>query len=456
MSITLLEKVLLGVVVFTTFLSACKQEEPGTVNSLDDELITQLDNNAANDGIAEYILPNSDDFAAIPQDPRNPLNAAKVKLGQLLFHETGIAINPNKPESEGQYSCASCHHAPGGFQACLPQGISEGGTGYGVTGEGRTLAVGYEVEDADLQPLRTPSVMHAAFQTNQLWNGQFGGTHLNEGTQSQWTADTPKETNHLGYEGTEIQAIAGLKVHRMGIENSIVTTNPEYVSLFNEAFPELAGNDDLITRETAGLAIAAYERTLMANRAPFQKWLKGDHDAMSESEKIGAILFFGKGQCGSCHTGPALNSMKFYALGMNDLHMGSYGDAFLVDAEAKDHLGRGGFTGKITDMFKFKVPQLYNLKDSPFYGHGSSFRSIKEIVEYKNEAVAENPNVPDFRLANEFQKLYLSDTEIEHIANFIENGLRDPELNRYVPNVLPSGNCFPNNDQDSQFDLGCQ
>ena len=50
---------------------------------------------------------------------------------------------------------------------------------------------------------------------------------------------------------------------------------------------------------------------------------------------------------------------------------------------------------------------------------------------------------------------HLSDEEIEDLVNFIENGLYDPDLFRYVPDVLPSGNCFPNADILSQIDQGC-
>ena len=212
--------------------------------------------------------------------------------------------------------------------------------------------------------------------------------------------------------------------------------------------------DDLCNRTNAGLAIAAYERTMLSNQAPFQQWLRGDMDAMSAEEKQGALLFFGKAKCNSCHTGPALNSMAFYGMGMKDLFETTeitYGAG--VDSDA--NLGRGGFTKKAIDYYKFKVPQLYNLKDSPFYGHGSSFRTIREVIEYKNAAVAENPSVPPSQLAVEFVPLNLTDEEIGLLVTFIESGLYDPNLVRYEPEEIRSGNCFPANDPASQEDLGC-
>ena len=128
-----------------------------------------------------YRLPESTDFNAIPQDPRNPLTKAKVALGGFLFHETAISVDAKDSNLNGTFSCASCHHASAGFQAGTFQGIGEGGQGFGVRGENRTPMS--HIVDADVQPVKSPSSMNGAYQPNQLWNGQFGATYLNEGTE---------------------------------------------------------------------------------------------------------------------------------------------------------------------------------------------------------------------------------------------------------------------------------
>lgn len=442
--------------VAVSILSGCQedsivdnpQSEP---NALDVELEAALTSASNGEGISYYKLPTS--LSEIPQDPRNPLTAAKVELGKLLYHETGIATTPHREEGRFTYSCASCHHADGGFQACLPQGISEGGVGFGLHGEGRYPNPNYGVADLDVQPIRTPSVLNIAYQTNVLWNGQFGGTHLNEGTEASWTGGTPKAWNHLGYEGTETQAIAGLLVHRMDMPESLYL-NTEYKDLYEAAFGSV-GDDTLMSNVYTGLAIAAYERTVVASEAPFQQWLNGDKMAMSEKEKKGAILFFTKGECYKCHNGPALSSMDFYALGMPNLESSTPG-VYLTANDEVTNRGRGGFTNNPTDDYKFKVPQLYNLIQSRFYGHGANYRSVEEVLRYKNVAVAANNSVPTTQLAEEFHPLNLTNAEIENIATFIEYGLYDRNLNRYVPSAIPSGNCFPNNDIHSAQQMGCQ
>lgn len=333
----------------------------------------------------------------------------------------------------------------------MRQGIGEGGWGFGIKGETRINNPACDINLIDVQPIRTPSALNAMYQTNMLWNGQFGATGVNKNTEYAWVAGTPKEKNFLGFEGLETQAIAGQGVHRLNIDTNFIF-NSAYKAMFDAAFPDVPVKDRY-TSITAGLAIAAYERTLMANEAPFQKWLRGETEAMTDNQKKGALIFFGEGGCYKCHNGPALNSMNFYALGMNDLiGNGIYGS----DMSKSEHKGRGGFTGKQEDMYKFKVPQLYNLMDVAQFGHGATFKTIKEVIEYKNKGIPENPNVPLSQIAPEFKPLGLTDDAIQKLTEFIEYGLYDANLKRYVPTSIPSGLCFPNNDEQSRIDKGCQ
>ena len=436
------------------FQTACQKDTdtPEENLVLDNKLTTALNTASNGAGISHFILPKSDDFSKIPQDPLNPITQEKVNLGKLLYHETGLALNPVQEIGKETYSCASCHFASAGFQAGRFQGISEGGAGFGMNGEGREANALYSEEQLDVQPLKSPPTLNTAFQKNMLWNGQFGATGVNVGTEALWTVGTPIEVNTMGFEGIEVQAIAGLKVHRFKV-NMPFLESTGYKALFDQAFPDVLPAERY-TRVNAGLAIAAYERTLLSNKAPFQQWLKGAKTALTEQEKRGAILFFDKADCASCHNGPALNAMEFYALGFADLNSCPE-EVFKAGLGNDAYLGRGSFTKNPNDNYKFKVPQLYNLKDSPFYGHGSSFRSLEEVVRYKNKAVSQNIDVPSNQLADEFQNLGLNQQEIKDIVAFLENGLRDPDLKRFQPESILSGNCFPFNDPLAKVQLGC-
>jgi len=382
------------------FLTSCGDDDdggPGVITpTLDEELATLIDD------FDLYTLPESTDFSSIPQDPLNPITTEKVALGKLLYHETALGTNPRIAGvgSEGTYSCASCHHVAAGFQAGVKQGISEGGVGFGIAGETRDLNPEYVtwVDSMDVQPIRTPTAMNTAFQDVMLWNGQFGATGTNAGTEANWTPGTPIATNTLGFQGVEIQAIAGFSVHRQKITNQFLIDYPDYKTMFDAAYGTYATDDETL-RQLTGLAIATYERTLLPTEAPFQRYLKGETSALTDEQKQGAILFFGKAGCTTCHTGPALNSMQFVALGMNEL---KGANTFNTEGDKNERLGRGGFTKNPADNYKFKVPQLYNLKDVSFLGHGGNFNSVEQVIQYKNAAVPQNVEVPTSQLAPEF------------------------------------------------------
>lgn len=442
---------LLAAILLLAFTSCQKDNLSQERDELNAELAEVL-SIASPNGKSAFVLPSSEDYASIPQDPKNPITAEKVELGRMLYHDPSFGMNPKKNLGAGTFSCASCHFAQGGFAARKAQGIGEGGLGTSDVGRERTASAFYESNSIDVQPIKSPSTLNVAYQQLMLWNGQFGGVGVNLGTEPQWTPGTPKENNNLGFEGVETQAIAGIEVHRLKYNEALITQF-EYKGYFDEAFADVEVGERY-TNLTAALAIAAYERTLLPNKAPFQNWLRGNSSAMTKKQIEGAILFFGESNCTGCHTGPALSKMEFTAIGMNDLYQ-SAETTFRTSADNAENMGRGGFTKNEADMFKFKIPQLYNLHDSPFYGHGASFTDLFDVIKYKSIANPQNNNVPLDKLDDRFQPLGLSDDEIESLTEFVAFGLRDAELERYLPKALPSGNCFPNADALSKYEMDC-
>ncbi|MGK7876002.1 MAG: cytochrome-c peroxidase [Xenococcaceae cyanobacterium] len=391
----------------------------------------------SNQGLNYFIIPESSDLDKIPADPLNPLTPEKVCLGQLLFHETALTINPINPKHWQQGSCASCHLAQAGFRSNLAQGLGVGGLGWNKSRHRDPETPPIEI---DKQNILVPSVLNSAYQEVMLWNGLAGvaGANAKEPLIQEF------DINRLKLHGLETQAIDGLNVHRMG--TAAIATIPEYQELFAKAFPDRpyvgAQLEDTVR---AGLAIAAYERTLLSNQGSFQKWLKGDENAMSVKELKGAITFF-KSSCVECHTGPNLASTKFHAVGFADHPQDLSGL----------NLGRGTVTKRASDDFKFKVPQLYNLADSSPYGHGASFKTLREVVEYFNRAEPQKFEAKySGNLSVWFRPLNLTQEDISNLTAFLETGLRDPNLTRYVPDRLPSELCFPNNDPESQKQLNC-
>ncbi|WP_020570215.1 cytochrome-c peroxidase [Neolewinella persica] len=431
------------------FLSACENMDEPFALSEERQLAERINQLG---GRQSFLLPDESDLATIPQDPRNPLTPEKVELGRLLFHETGIATEAITAGGLKTYSCASCHFAGAGFQAGTFQGIGDGGEGFGFNGERRMVATLSNPDSLDVQPIRTPTAMNGAYQEVMLWNGQFGATGVNEGTEASWRAGTPIANNFLGFQGLETQAIAGLGVHRLNMTSELAA-ELGYETLFDLTFPDIP-REVRYNKVHAGLAIAAFERTLLSNRAPFQLWLRGNSNALTMEEIRGALLFFGKADCVSCHSGPALNSMTFHAQGMSDL-VDCPEPTFGTSVDNGENKGRGGFTGNAEDDYKFKVPQLYSLRRSPFYGHGASFRNLRAVVAYKNNAEVENPRVTARAMPASFVPLALTEAEIDDLTTFLSSGLDDSSLRRYEPGALLSGQCFPNNDASARRDIGC-
>ncbi len=444
----------LSILFIAYIFSTCAREEAKDPTSLDDQLIKAIKASAPNGDIRDFILPTGEVYSEIPnQDPKNPINATKVQLGKMLFHEPGISILPNKPEGMNGFTCASCHIASKAFTAGRIQGVADGAIGFGHSGEGRDKNPNYTGDQVDAQGARPLPVINLAFVRNALWAGSFGAFSLNEGTESVWHFDTLTEVNFLGIEGLEANNIRALQVHRMTMNRNIAETYG-YKPLFDEAFPEIPESERYSLKTTA-FSIAAYFRTITTHEAPFQKWLKGDLGAMTEQQKRGAGMFFGKAGCVRCHNSPSLNSFNFFALGVYDLYQNKVGEVFRTGPKDNRVNGRGGFTKRPEDLYKFKVPQLYNLKPVGFYFHGASKLTLREVVEYFNDAVPENSLVPASQIAAFFTPLHMTTQEIDDLTEFLENGLFDPTLEKYLPDHVLSFMCFPNNDQKSKEDLDC-
>jgi cytochrome c peroxidase len=438
---------IIAVIVVVVF--GCTKDRMPTLVELDTQLLQNIEGASPNSSVDYYILPQ-DDLSAIPQDPRNPLTEEKVALGKLMFFDTGLGMDALKDSGKGTYSCASCHIPEAGFRPGNFQGVADGGIGFGLNGENRLRNTEYQESELDVQSARPLTMVNVAYVKNTFWNGQFGGGGANVGTESVWDLSEDTERNHLGFEGIETQNFEGLITHRITINKELLDLYG-YTPMFDEVFSDV-DIEDRYTIETASFAFSAYIRSIISDKAPFQEWLRGNRNAMTYDDKKGAILFFGKAQCFNCHYEQNLGSLEFHALGVNDMYqIPSYN----TSENDKRNLGRGGFTLREEDNYKFKVPGLYNIGDSDHYFHGASKRTLEEVIEYKNLAEKENPNVPEERISEKFNPIRLTEDEKSNLLSFLRHGLRDPDLVRYKPGSVPSGSCFPNNDNQSKVDLGC-
>ncbi|MEO0683497.1 MAG: cytochrome c peroxidase [Cyanobacteria bacterium J06649_11] len=390
---------------------------------LDYQLKRILEGCAPNNSLTYFQLPKW--YYEIPSDPNNPISEEKIELGKNLFFNTKLHINNVRPDSENTISCASCHSPNHGFKSGLRQAIGGGGIG---EGENRIRNRSFAPGEIDMQNIATPTSLNSAYQSTHGWTGQFGGKGANTDlAPSPLVNAIVKEANAKGYQGIASQALAALEVHRLGMNEELASALG-LLALYDDAFSDFP-REQRYSSLTTALALDAYERSMITNEAPFQDWLSGEHYAMSDQSKRGAILFFGKAGCVNCHTGPALNSMAFHAVGMKDLSQNDHSSILISSSNPPENRGREMVTCNLADRNKFKVPQLYNLQDFNFYGHGSSFESIREVVEYFNYAIPEKEVVT----SSYFQWLGLKDYEVNDLVYFLTHGLYDDNLERYLP-----------------------
>jgi cytochrome c peroxidase len=443
-------KFLLTLLAFGLLISCTKDE---TTSSLDAQLERTLLRLSPEGNLSYYMLPDGSNLSGVPAGVGNPLTEEKVELGKLLFHETALGRDAVTEGSLRTFSCSTCHVAEAAFTAGASQGIADGGIGFGEKGTGRIMdEENFAEDEIDAQGARPLSMLGVAYVTNSMWAGRFGAHGANAEVEHVWGVfDPATEVNHLGLDGLEAQNIEGTVTHRMSTDDYLLDTLG-YRRFFDRAFPDFQG-EARYGRIAVSFALSAYLRTILPDQAPWQDWLRGEKLALTEQQKRGALLFFGKAGCYRCHDGPALNGNTFHAIGVDDLcDIGG----LRTSIDDTRNLGRGDFTRRVEDYYKFKVPQVYNTKDMPFYFHGSSKTTLREVVEYFNDGVPENDRVPLANISDYFHPLNMTEAEIDDLTEFLAEGLYDPNLQRFVPESVLSGNCFPNNDQQSRVDTGCQ
>ena len=213
---------------------------------------------------------------------------------------------------------------------------------------------------------------------------------------------------------------------------------PEYVALFGNAFPTVTGNTSVVSRSTLSRAIAAYEREIVAVDSPFDRWVAGDDNAMSELQKTGLELFFTRANCSVCHRGPMLSTFHYVVTGVPYEGPGHR-------TIAGDDLGREEHTGDPGDRYRFRVPSLRNVEITAPYMHSGVFDTLEEVIRFYNGGIdPHHVNVPDSRQDPAVRNpIGLTDDDIAALVGFLrsltDRGTGLDATLRTVPGSVPSG-----------------
>lgn len=261
--------------------------------------------------------------AAIPFPDRNPYSAPKAALGKMLFFDPLLSRSRT-------VSCATCHNPSLSW------------------GDGLARAVG---EDPKGLPLRAPTLIDVAFSEPLGWDGKFRDI----------------ESVTFG----PITGRANMNLTESELIDRLSTSSP-YVDAFASAYGDAA-----ITRPRIEAALATFERTIVADESPFDRWITGDETAISAAAKRGFAVFNGKAHCSNCHSGPSFTDGSFQDIGT-----------------AKDgDVGRGRlFPTSQKLRYAFKTPTLRNVAQRAPYMHDGSVATLDEVIELYNQGGIDRPS----------------------------------------------------------------
>ena len=293
-------------------------------------------------------------FKPLPESAaleNTPLTPERVALGKALFYETRVS-------SDGRQGCVSCHNPAyhGGDSLPLSMGIY-----------GKVL------------PRNAPTVFNTALLVAQ----HYGGNRASVEEQAVKALTSPVAYGNATYEQAEN------KLALLG-----------YKPWFEKAYP---GEAKPLSAENWGKAIGAFERTLLTP-APFDRYLKGDTQALSAQAKQGLKTFMDTG-CAGCHNGAAVGGQSFQKFGITQDYWLLTGS---TEKEAFKGYDKGRFqdTKNEADAFMFKVSQLRNVAMTPPYFHDGSAATLPQAVRI----------MAQLQLGKQ-----LSDTQVSDIVSFLES-----------------------------------
>ncbi len=324
----------------------------------------------------------------------NPITKAKVELGDMLF-------NDKRFSSTGTISCSTCHDPDKTFTDS-PLKVSKG--------------------IKDLTGTRnSPTVINSAYFKTQFWDGR--------------SPDLEDQALHPFLNPVEM----GLKDHQP-ILDIVRTPEEAYPEYFKEAFgiPR-----EKITIRHVVMAIAAFERTVIAGNSRFDRWYFKNEPVLTENEIKGFKTFIGNGRCVSCHviehTTALFSDNKFHNIGVGinklpladinklsqEFLMAKYKNTevdlkVLQDPETSE-LGRFAVTRNITDMGQFKTSTLRNISLTAPYMHDGSLKTLEEVVEHYNRGGASSDKEEiTHHLSGGIRPLHLTKEEKENLVAFMK------------------------------------
>jgi cytochrome c peroxidase len=305
----------------------------------------------------DWSLPGDVPAPQVPAD--NPMSSAKVELGRWLFYDIRLSGNETM-------SCASCH-----IQAlAFTDGVSRSVGSTGVA-----------------HPRSSMSLVNVAYASRLTWANPL--------------------LDRL--EDQALTPLLGDRPIEMGLRNGeqrfaeLLRSEPNYSQLVRQAFPDDADPHSMLNGVRS---IAAFMRTINSFNAPYDRYMRGDAEAISESAERGIDLFFSERlECFHCHGGFNFTDSTTHA--GSDVDRVGYHNTGLynlngVGAYPADNTGLFDMTGEPRDMGRFKAPSLRNIAVTAPYMHDGSVATLEDVIanyERGGRRIEDGEQVGDGRLS---------------------------------------------------------
>ncbi len=320
--------------------------------------------------------------AAIPAD--NPQTPEKISLGQKLFFDRRLS-------ADGMVSCSTCHNPAFAFTDRKPTSIG--------------------IKDRVGQR-NAPTVLNALYNKMQFWDGRVNTLE----------------------EQAALPIVNSVEMGHASLETAVaqIATVQEYQQAFQRVFGRPPNGTDLLR------AIASYERTQLSFHSPFDHFIAGETDAISESAKHGWELFNNQARCNKCHAltetqrdATVFTDNDFHNIGIGIIRHNvvalarqaeqliESGDTSAIDRAAiqtdMSALGRFLITKKEKDIAAFKTPDIRNVLMTGPYFHDGSQETLWDVIDHYNKGDGlQNPYLDE-----DIQPLALTESEIDDLVAFM-------------------------------------
>lgn len=315
-----------------------------------------------------------------------PLTHEKVALGRQLFFDPRLS-------HDGTVSCATCHDPKKAFT------------------DGKRVSVGVGGRTGTRN---APTILNAMFSDAQFWDGRAATLEA----QAKQPLVNPVEMAMESHEAVERK----------------VAAIPSYAEQFQRVF------GGKVTIDRLAEAIASFERTQLSGDAPFDRFLAGDEEALSEAAQRGWDLFRGRALCATCHvfvqdSSPFFTDFQFHNTGIGVRNVTNFEeraekirrlaergelteermDELALTNEELSEMGRFVVTRQRQDIGAFKTPTLRDVELTAPYFHDGSIKTLREVMEFYNEGGHDNSY-----LDSRMRPLNLTDRELEDLVELMK------------------------------------